>query len=416
MQEDTTLLSGKFPPLFRGEASRYFGEMDHKEREISYFAETNVRRVKKLVGLRQADRAFHMHVIGKTGTGKTSLLEVLLRQDIEAGRGLTLIDPHGDLAVRAYAHAKSSGRKDITYVDAADSDAPYGYNPLRPIAAEYIPLAVSGLLETFKKRFSDAWGVRMEHVLRNALYAILDTGGGTLPDVLKLLADKDFRKDMAKRIKNETVREFWKSEFPNYSDRYRIDSAAPIQNKLGAFLADPRMRRIVTEPAIDLSFRKTMDQGRVLIVNLARGTVGEDSSSLLGALFVTSIALAAYSRASVPEPARQIHYLYADEFQNFTTLAVADMISELRKYKLRLVLAHQHLDQLDEGVRHAVIGNAGTLISFRVGAEDARLISTEFGEVVTIGDLIGLANFTIYLRLMIDGAPSSSFRASTLST
>lgn len=395
---------------------RYFGAMEDKEQVISHFAETTVRRALKPVGIRQADRAFHMHVIGKTGAGKTTLLEVLLRQDIDAGRGLTLIDPHGDLAVRVFAYATSVGRADTTYVDAADPDMPYGYNPLRPIAAHYIPLAVSGLLETFKKRFSEAWGVRMEHVLRNALYAILDTGGGTLPDVLKLIADKDFRKDMAKRIKNETVREFWQSEFPNYSDRYRVDSAAPIQNKLGAFLADPRMRRMVTEPAIDLSFRKTMDQGRVLIVNLARGTVGEDSSSLLGALFVTSIALAAYSRASVPEHVRRIHYLYADEFQNFTTLAVADMISELRKYKLRLVLAHQHLDQLDEGVKHAVIGNAGTLISFRVGAEDARLISNEFGEVVTVEDLIALANFTIYLRLMIDGAPSSPFRASTLST
>lgn len=388
---------------------------DH-DQDVSYFAETTARPSGKKFGIRQADRAFHMHVIGKTGTGKTTLLEVLLRQDIDAGRGLTLIDPHGDLADRIAAYAKASGRSDVTYLDAADPETLYGYNPLRRIADQYIPLAVSGLLETFKKRFADAWGVRMEHVFRNALYAVFDTGGGTLPDVLKLITDKDYRKELAIGIRNETVRQFWQSEFPNYSDRYRVDSVAPIQNKLGAFLADPRMRRIVTAPPVDISFRKSMDQAKVLIINLARGKVGEDSSSLLGAILVTSVALAAYSRANVPETVRRIHYLYVDEFQSFTTLAVADMISELRKYRLRLVMAHQHFEQLEEGVKHAIIGNAGTLVSFRVGAEDAQLITKEFMEVMTVEDLVALANFTVYLRLMIDGSPSRPFRAITIPT
>ncbi len=390
--------------------------MERVDHDISFFAVTASRPKHRHFGIRQADRAFHMHVIGKTGTGKTTLLENLVRQDIDAGRGVTLIDPHGDLAERVWTYTRSSGRKDFTYLDAADPKTPYGYNPLRPIADQYIPLAVSGLLETFKKRFADAWGVRMEHVFRNALYAILDTGGGTLPDVLRLIADKDYRKDIAKRIRNNAVREFWSVEFPNYSDRYRVDSVAPIQNKIGAFLADPRMRRIVTEPLVGISFRKVMDDGGVLIINLGRGKVGEDSSSLLGALFVTSIALAAYSRASMPESGRRIHYLYADEFQSFTTLAVADMISELRKYSLRLVLAHQHLEQLEDGVKHAVIGNAGTLICFRVGAHDAALVSKEFAEEVTAADLVMLANFTVYLRLMIDGLPSRAFAATTIST
>ncbi|MDB5870653.1 MAG: hypothetical protein JWQ07_95 [Ramlibacter sp.] len=380
---------------------------------VSYFAETVRRRRVERFGIRQTDRAFHMHIIGKTGTGKTSLLETLLRQDIDAGRGVTLIDPHGDLALRVLAYAKSAGREAI-YLDAADPAAPYGYNPLKPIAESHIPLAVSGLMEVFKKRFADAWGVRMEHVLRNALYAILDTGGGALADILRLLADKDYRTSLSKRIKNEPVRIFWQSEFPAYADRYRVESAAPIQNKIGAFLSDPRMRRLVTEPKTNLSFRRIMDGGQVLIVNLARGTVGEDSSSLLGALLVTSIALAAYSRANIPEDERCIHYLYVDEFQSFTTLAVADMISELRKYLLRLVLAHQHMEQLEKDVKHAVIGNAGTLVSFRVGAEDAQLISKEFMDVVTTEDLVGLANFAIYLRLMIHGEPSRPFKATTL--
>lgn len=390
--------------------------MSEHKGDICYFGKTAGRLPHKTFGIREADRAFHMHVIGKTGTGKTTLLEVLLRQDIAAGRGLTLVDPHGDLAGRIAAYSASSGRTDVIYLDAADPATPFGYNPLRHIADQYIPLAVSGFLETFKKRFADAWGVRMEHVLRNALYAILDTGGGTLPDVLKLVTDKDWRRDLVKRIRNETVREFWQHEFPNYSDRYRVESLAPIQNKFGAYLADPRMRRLLTEAKNELSFRRTMDEGGVLIVNLARGKLGEDSSSLLGALFVTSLALAAYSRANLPETGRRIHYLYADEFQSFTTLAVADMISELRKYALRLVVAHQHFEQLEEGVKYAILGNAGTLISFRVGADDAKLVSGEFAGVLPAEDLVTLPNYTAYLRLMIDGEPSMPFKATSLST
>jgi len=384
-------------------------------RDITHIGETAGRHPHRRFGIREADRAFHMHVIGKTGTGKTTLLEQQLRQDLDAGRGLTLIDPHGDLAERIATYARAAGRTDVVYLDAADPATPYGYNPLKRLPDAYIPLAVSGLLETFKKRFGDAWGVRMEHVLRNALYAILDTGGGTLPDVLKLVTDKDWRTDLAKRIRNDTVRVFWEEEFPSYSDRYRVESLAPIQNKLGAFLADPRMRRLVTAAPIELSFRRTMDQGGVLIVNLARGKLGEDTSSLLGALFATSVSLAAYSRATLPEDARRVHYLYADEFQSFTTETVADMISELRKYRLRLVVAHQHFEQLEDAVKYAILGNAGTLVSFRVGAEDAKLISAEFSDMVPAEDLVRLPNFTIYLRLLIDDEPSTPFKATTLS-
>jgi len=381
--------------------------------DVSYFAETRGRPPHKRFGIKQSDRLFHVHVIGKTGTGKTSLLETLIRQDIDAGRGCALIDPHGDLALRVLTYAREK-RANVIYLDAAEPAAPYGYNPLRGVGEKYIPLAVSGLMEIFKKRFADAWGVRMEHVLRNTLFAILESGGGALPDVLRMLSDKDFRRDVVRKIKNETVRRFWEDEFPKYSDRYRVDSIAPIQNKIGAFLADPRMRRIVTEPAIDLSLRRVMDEGKVLIVNLAKGTVGEDSASLLGALLVTTFGLAAYSRANIAEEERQPFFLYIDEFQAFTTLAVADMISELRKYALALTVAHQHKDQIEDTVWHALIGNAGTLISFRVGAEDARLVSKEFMDIVGVDDLIGLGNYTVYLKLMIDGMPSRPFKATTL--
>ncbi len=379
---------------------------------VSYFAATSGRPPHKRFGIKQADRLSHVHVIGKTGTGKTSLLETLIRQDIDAGRGCALIDPHGDLALRVLVYARAR-QPDVIYLDAADPNAPYGYNPLRGVAPKYIPLAVSGLMEIFKKRFADAWGVRMEHVLRNCLFAILESGGGVLPDVLQMLSDKDFRRDVARNVKNETVRRFWEEEFPKYSDRYRVDSIAPIQNKIGAFLADPRMKRIVTEPAIDLSLRRVMDDGQVIIINLAKGTVGEDSASLLGALLVTTFGLAAYSRANIAEEDRRPFYLYVDEFQRFTTLAVADMISELRKYALALTVAHQHKDQLEDAVWHALIGNCGTLISFRIGAEDARLVSKEFMDVVSVEDLVGLANYAIYLKLMIDGMPSRPFKATT---
>ena len=380
--------------------------------DISYFGNTSGRLTHRRFGIKQDDRLFHVHVIGKTGTGKTTFLETLLKQDIDAGRGVALIDPHGDLALRIREYAKR--RNDVIYIDAADPDAPVGYNPLRRVVPKYIPLAASGLMEVFKKRFADAWGVRMEHVLRNAIYAIYETGGGTLPDILRLLSDKDYRKDVASRIENETVRKFWQSEFPNYSDRYRVDSSGPIQNKIGAFLADPRMQKLICEPGIDLSLRKVIDSGQVLIINLAKGVVGEDSASLLGAMLVTGISLAALSRANILEEERRTYYLYVDEFHAFTTLAVADMISELRKYRLGLVMAHQHLHQLEDDVMHAVIGNAGTLLSFRVGAEDASLLSKEFMDVVTTEDLIGLANYSVFLKLMIDGTPCRPFKAETV--
>jgi type IV secretory pathway TraG/TraD family ATPase VirD4 len=255
----------------------------------------------------------------------------------------------------------------------------------------------------------------MEHVLRNCLFAIFESGGGTLTDILSLLSDKDFRQSVVKQIKNEAVRAFWENEFPKYSDRYRVDSIAPIQNKVGAFLADPRMRRIVCAPAVDLSLRRVMDSSQVLIINLAKGVVGEDSSSLLGALLMTTFGLAAYSRANVSESERRPYYLFVDEFHAFTTLAVADMISELRKYSLALTVAHQHFEQLEEGVKHALIGNAGTLLSFRVGAEDARLLSREFEGVFSENDLVGLPNYSICLKLMIDGGPSRPFSARTIS-
>lgn len=382
--------------------------------DISYFAKTNTREPHKVFGIKQADRLFHLYAIGKTGTGKSTLLETLLRQDIEAGRGFALIDPHGDLAERVAMYASEMQPEPLIYLNAADPNQPYGYNPLRKVTPSKIPLAVSGLLEVFKKRWSDAWGVRMEHVLRNSLFALIEKGDATLPDVLRLVSDKHYRKEVTRGLTNEPVKQFWDVEYPKYSFRYLSDAIAPIQNKIGAFISDPILHRLVTAPPVDLRFRKIMDEGNMLVVNLAKGLLGEDSSSLLGALLVTTLGLAAFSRADNPVTSYRPFYIYLDEFQDFTTLAVANMVSELRKYGIGLTLSHQNLAQLEPDVRHGVLGNVGTIVSFRVGPEDAQVLAREFQPTFTEEDLVNLPNRGIYLKLMIDGAPSRAFSAETI--
>ena len=384
----------------------------HDDR-ISIIGRTNARAPYRTFGIRQADRISHMYVIGKTGTGKSTLLESLAFQDIRAGRGLCFIDPHGEVAPRLVAAIPPHRRDDLRYLDVPDSAQPYGYNPLRRVQPYLIPLAVSGLMETMHKHWGEAaWGVRMEHLLRNTLYALIEAGDATMPDILRMLTDKAFRTTVVSRIENEQVRTFWNDEFPKYNPRYRQEMLAPIQNKVGAFLADPKLRRIFTDAPVSLRFRTLMDEGRILIVNLAKGKLGEDSAGILGAMLVSTLGLAALSRETGPHT--RLFFLYIDEFQTFTTAAVANMISELRKFGLGLIIAHQHLYQLDPEVRHAVLGNVGTALSFRIGPEDAALIAKEFEPIFSAYDLVNLPNHDVYLKLMIDGAPSRPFSATTL--
>jgi len=388
--------------------------MNNSSNAISFFAQTNARRPFQKFGIRQADRLQHLYLIGQTGTGKSTLMETLALQDIEAGRGLTVIDPHGDLAERLVQQVPPSRRKDLCYLNAADLNQPYGYNPLRGVIAELVPLAASGLLEALQMLWPEAWGVRMEHVLRNALYALIEHGGMTLPDLLRMLGDQAFRKRVLKKVRNKQVLAFWQHEYPHYNPRYRQESISPIQNKVGALLADPRLHRIFVEPPVDLHFGALMDRGGILIVNLAKGQLGPDSARLLGAMLVTTISLAALCRAKRPQETRRAFFVYVDEFQSFTTRSVASMVSELRKFRVGLVLANQHLDQLDPEIRSSVLGNVGTLIAFRLGVRDAALIGPEFEPVFNRKDLMNLANFDIYLKLMIDGHPSRPFSATTL--
>lgn len=380
---------------------------------ITALGQVDNRNDRRRFGIKREDRFPHIHIMGKTGTGKSTLLGNMAVQDLSAGNGVALIDPHGDLVERLHQEAVATGRQNVIYLNATDPNQPYGYNPLRHVRADRIPLAASGLLDVFKKMWSDAWGVRMEHILRNALYALLEQKNATLSDIPRLFRDAAYRKRIAASLQNEPVRMFWEKEFERYSFAYRADGVASIQNKIGAFLADPVMRRILTEPKEAISLRRIMDEGKVLLVNLGKGKIGEDSSALLGGLLVTTIGLAAYSRADTPPTARRDFFVYVDEFQSFTTLAVANMLSELRKYRVGLTMAHQYLHQLEPEIQHAVLGNAGTLISFRLGAEDAGYISREFNGCFEVGDLLNLPNRHIYLKLMIDGQPSKPFSATT---
>jgi Type IV secretory pathway, VirD4 components len=381
---------------------------------ITFFARTKFRNQGKVFGIRRADRLAHMYLIGKTGTGKSTLLETLIREDLDGGQGLALLDPHGDLVEKVLARVPKYRKDDVIYFNVPDRARPLGFNPLMRIPALKRPLAASGLLEAFKKIWPEFWGPRTEHILRNALLALLDQPEATLADILRLLEDASFRKNAADRVANAQVRHFWLKEYELYPKSFRAEVIAPLQNKVGAFLADPVLNSILTETRSAFDVRQVMDEGKILLVNLAKGKIGEDTGSLLGALLLTSLSLAALSRAELSERERKDFHIYLDEFQTFTTLSLATMLSELRKYHVGMVLAHQYLSQLEDKVRDAILGNAGTIIAFRLGAEDAQALEQEFSPEFSALDLMSLPNYRIYLKLMIEGTVSRPFSAETL--
>ena len=377
---------------------------------------TKIGRVKfrddnRLFGIKEADRFQHLYVIGKTGVGKTTLLRFMAMQDAKSQNGFCIIDPHGDMA-----EALHQSLHDIphTYLNLSDPKCRFGYNPLKAVSKERISLAVSGFIEVLKSVWFDAWGVRMEHILRNALYALMETEDSNISDILRLFTDKDYRYEVARKLQNPTIKEFWLKEYDGYSPGYRQDGTAAIQNKIGAFLSDPLLRKLLIEPERDISLRRTMDRGDILIVNLAKGRIGSDSANLLGGLLVTSTGLAAFTRADTPESARKPFFLYVDEFQNFTTLSLVSMLSELRKYRVGMVFAHQYVHQLSTEIRHAIFGNVGSVLAFRVGAEDAPILSKELFEEASSDALLRLPNRQFYLRLLIDGEPGKVFSGETV--
>lgn len=376
---------------------------------ISYFATTNGRYPHRPFGIYQADRMQHVYVLGKTGTGKSTLLQTLFMQDVEANRGCILLDPHGDLSSAIARATPLCHQGRLHYIDIADEQSGVGYNPLKAVPAHLIPLAASGLLETFRHHFGEkAWGSRMEHIFRNVLYALLEYQQAELSDVLRMLSEKEFRSHVLQRVTNPQVRYFWEVEFTKLWGNTLFEAIAPIQSKVGAMLTDPKLRRFLVDFKEPLSFRKAMDEGQIVVVNLARGILGADTSNLLASLLLQTITLAAMSRQSLPAAERRACHLYLDEFEHFMTPGTAGMLSEVRKVGLSVTLANQYLYQLDGDVRAAIMGNVGTIISFRVGPEDARALSRHFEGVDEI-DLQNLPNHDLFVRMMIDGEPSRAF-------
>lgn len=379
--------------------------------EITVFAETTFRNQRLKFGIKTDDRRRHMYLIGKTGMGKSTILENMIVADIRAGRGVAVVDPHGDLAEKIMQFIPAERVKDVIYFNPTDTDYPIAFNIVESVEAKVRHLIASGLVGVFKKLWADSWGPRLEYILRNAILAVLDYPNSTLLSVIQMLSDKDYRKKVVNETQDPVVKAFWLKEFAGYADKFASEAVSPIQNKVGQFLSSSLIRNIVGQTRSSVDVRKVMDEGKVLIMNLSKGHIGEDNSALLGAMMITKIQLAAMSRVDIPEKDRRDFYLYIDEFQNFSTESFATILSEARKYHLNLIIAHQYIEQLTDEVKAAVFGNVGTLVNFRVGAVDAEELVKELAPTFTEEDVLNLPKFEFYIKLMIDGVASSPFSA-----
>jgi len=355
------------------------------------------------------DRLNHQYVIGQTGTGKSTLLANMALQDANAGHGFCLIDPHGDLAEELASIIKAP----LIHWRVGDPDCTVGYNPISRVPQSVRPLVASGFVETLKKQWGDSWGPRMEHLLRQATLALLDQPSASMADIVRLYVDKSFRTGVVSRLVDPQLRAFWTQEFPRMNYLTAADGVAPIANKVGAFLANSAVRASLCEPAHPIRFRKAMDEGQIILVSLAKGRVGADIANVIGGLVMTNILNAAMTRHEIPSALRRPFFLYADEFHAFTTASIADLLSEARKYGLGLIASHQHLSQADRSVIDGVIGNAGTLLSLRIGAQDAPLIARQFGDI-DARYFTQLSNYRGFAQLMIDGCKRPSFSFQTL--
>jgi len=382
--------------------------------KISFFAETTYRNIHKKFGIKPDDRRRHMYIVGKTGMGKTALLENMVIQDIQAGHGIGFVDPHGEAAEKLLDFIPSNRINDVIYFNPSDLDWPIAFNIMEKVDVEYRHLVAGGLMGVFKKIWPDVWSARMEYILNNCILALLEYQGSTLLGVNRMLADVEYRKKVVDKITDPVVKAFWTQEFARYTQRYEIEATAAIQNKVGQFISAPLIRNIIGQVKSTIDMREAMDKKKILILNLSKGRIGEDASRLLGALLITKIQLAAMSRVDILEKERQDFYLYVDEFQNFATESFVNILSEARKYRLDLILAHQYIAQMEETVRDAVFGNVGTIISFRVGAEDSEYLEKEFIPEFNAEDLVNLAKYNIYLKLMIEGVAGKPFSARTL--
>lgn len=390
--------------------------MNNGER-ITYFGETNFRNQQTRFGIKNRDRTRHMYIVGKSGVGKSTLLENMAIQDIQNGEGVAVLDPHGSFAEKMLDYIPEHRIKDVIYFAPFDTENPVSFNVLEDVGPEKRHLVVSGLMSTFKKIWVDAWSARMEYILSNTLLALLEYPGSTLLGVNRMLSDKDFRKKVVDNISDSAVKAFWTEEFAKYTERMAAEAVPAIQNKIGQLTANPLIRNVIGQPKSSFDVRQVMDEKKILIVNLSKGRIGEQNTSLLGSMIITKLYLGAMSRADVSSSRMgdlPPFYFYVDEFQSFANETFADILSEARKYKLALIIAHQYIAQMEEPVRDAVFGNVGTSISFRVGPLDAEILEKVYAPQFTATDLINLGMAQIYLSLMINDIGSQPFSAKTI--
>lgn len=384
---------------------------------ITYFAETDARNQRVKFGIKSRDRTRHMYVIGKSGVGKSTLLENMAIQDIAHGEGVAVLDPHGSFAEKMLEYIPEHRVKDVVYFAPFDTENPISFNVLEDVGPDRRHLVVSGLMSTFKKIWVDAWSARMEYILTNTLLALLEYPGATLLGVNRMLSEKGFRKKVVENITDAAVKAFWTEEFANYTERMAAEAVPAIQNKIGQFTANPLVRNIIGQAKSTFDIRKVMDEQKILIINLSKGRIGDTNTSLLGSMIITKIYLAAMSRAELSSSQMgglSNFYFYVDEFQSFANETFADILAEARKYKLALIIAHQYVAQMEEKVRDAVFGNVGTTVSFRVGPLDAELLEKVFAPQFTANDIINLGMAEIYLSLMINDIGSPPFSARTI--
>lgn len=390
----------------------------NSNRDVVYFGRTDFRNTNRLFGIRREDRRQHMYLVGKTGTGKSVLINNLVVQDIANGEGLCVIDPHGDLVESIVAKVPEERVNDVIYFNPADTDYHIGFNVLELPDQKYKHLVASGLMSIFTKIWANTWSARMEYILNNAILALLETPGSTLLGIMRLLVDKDYRQKVIQNVTDPVVKAFWIHEYEGWRDQYRNEAIAPIQNKVGQFLSTALIRNVVGQSKSTIDIFELMNTGKIFLVNLSKGRLGEDNSALLGAMLITKIQLSAMERVRIPEEERVDFYLYVDEFQNFATDSFASILSEARKYRLNLIVAHQYTGQLvtdiSTKVRDAIFGNVGTVIVFRVGASDAEFLEKEFEPELMPQDMVNLPNYCVYLKLMVNGVTSRPFSAQTL--
>ncbi|KKQ77683.1 MAG: hypothetical protein UT00_C0007G0015 [Parcubacteria group bacterium GW2011_GWA1_38_7] len=384
---------------------------------ITYFAETDARNKRVKFGIKDEDRLRHVYSIGKTGMGKSTMLENMAIQDIQNGEGMAFLDPHGKTADLLLDYIPEHRVKDVIYFAPFDTEFPVSFNVMEDVGPERRHLVVSGLMSAFEKIWEDQWSSRMAYILQNTLAALLEYPGATMLGINRMLTDKVYRNKVVDNVTDPTTRSFWVDEFAKYTDKYAAEATPAIQNKVGQFVSNPLIRNIIGQPKSSFDVRKIMDEKKILIVNLSKGLVGEGNANLLGSMLVTKIYLAAMSRADVdPKELKKLpnFYLYVDEFQSFANKSFADILSESRKYKLGLNITHQYIEQMAEEVKAAVFGNVGTMVAFRVGSFDAEILEKEFAPVFTMEDIVNLGLYQVYLKLMIDQVASQPFSATTL--